>query len=523
MGLPILDPLSDLPPAALTERTAKAPPNQLATFRFPADRQQQDARRWFPDGPQARPVRTGNEVMYLIDGAKAFAAMANAASAATDPSKHFIYILGWTMFLDFPFAEDGKTLAQVLEATSNRGVQIRVMIWDSSPVLDPVKLAYEHWMPDAGHNSSVVDRLNDLRTANAVLDSRTLVAGAHHQKVFIVNGAEGLVAFCGGIDANPDRVFKKGVQGSAQDGAPMHDVHCRIRGAATFDVLETFIQRWTDFHRVHQIPEKGPLFGKNVTLSSLPKQGRLHVQIGRTFGNGTAHAMLTPSDPTPPLTKTPYEFAVNGESTNRAMFLRAIAAARRFIYIEDQYLVNPEASAALVKALPNISHLTILIPHSDISDMPRVHELRKMFVAPLRSAGGDKVRIFVKSPFGPDVPHSYVHAKTWVFDDQFAIIGSANTNQRGWTHDSEICAGIYDESTNDHASYSFAHRLRVALWAEHLNMNTPAGHAQLADGVASAANWLLPGGNVEAFAENAGQDKGIKSLVPLRFIDPDGA
>ena len=51
------------------------------------------------------------------------------------------------------------------------------------------------------------------------------------------------------------------------------------------------------------------------------------------------------------------------------MFLRAIAAARRFIYIEDQYLVNPEASEALIRAIPHIAHLTILIPHSDISDL----------------------------------------------------------------------------------------------------------------------------------------------------------
>ena len=204
------------------------------------------------------------------------------------------------------------------------------------------------------------------------------------------------------------------------------------------------------------------------------------------------------------------------------MFLRAIAAARRFIYIEDQYLVNPEASEALIRAIPHIAHLTILIPHSDISDLPRVHELRKKFVAPLRKARGGKVRIFVKSPFGRDVAHSYVHAKTWVFDDQFAIIGSANTNRRGWTHDSEIGVGVYDESTNSHASYGFAHRLRVSLWAEHLNLNTADGHAKLADGVASAVHWLLPATNVEESNENAGQDSGALDRFPLTVIDPDG-
>jgi hypothetical protein len=40
-------------------------------------------------------------------------------------------------------------------------------------------------------------------------------------------------------------------------------------------------------------------------------------------------------------------------------------------------------------------------------------------------------------------------------------------NRRSWTHDSEIVAGIYDESADDHASYTFAHRIRIRLWTEH--------------------------------------------------------
>lgn len=513
MGLPISDPFSDAPPTALTERTANAPPNQLATFRFPGDRQQHDANRWFAGGPQTPPVRTGNEVMYLIDGAKTFVEMARVIRSATDPSTHFIYILGWTMFLDFPFAADGTTLGQLLQSASDRGIQIRVILW--APVPLPVV------MPQFGQNESVVARIEALKQGQALLDIRTLGFGSHHQKVMVASGSDGLVSFCGGIDVNPDRVFPLGVNGAAQDGGPMHDVHCRIRGPAAFDVLQTFIQRWSDFVRAYSVREKAPLLGKNVTLDKQPKPGRLQVQVGRTFGNATAHNIIGAPNATD-LQRSPYEFAKQGERTLRAMFLRAIEAARRFIYIEDQYLVNPETSAALVKALPNISHLTILIPHSDITDLPRVHELRKNFVAPLRKAGGDKVRVFVRFPFGPNVPHSYVHAKTWVFDDQFAIIGSANNNRRSWTTDSEIGVGVYDESTNSRASYTFAHRLRISLWAEHLNMNTQDGHGQLADGVASAANWFSSGTQVQEFAENVGQD-GLGSLAPLGAIDPDGS
>ena len=516
MGTPIIDPLSDELPLPLVQRTAKAPPNQLATFRFPADRLAHDASRWFSSEPQTHPVRSDNEVKYLIDGKTTFAEMARVIRTTTDPSSHFIYVLGWTMFLDFAFAEDGTTLGQLFQAASDRGIQIRVMLWAA------IRIPFK--MPQFGQNQGVVGRVTRLASGQGIFDHRVLPLGAHHQKVMIVAGSEGLTAFCGGIDVNPDRVFPNGVNGAEQEGGPMHDVHCRIRGPAAFDCLQTFIERWTDYIRAMPVKEKKPLLGKNVSLDAQAKSGRLHVQIARTFGNATRHGMSAESDAqSPPLIQlSPYEFAKNGERTIRAMFLRAIAAARRFIYIEDQYLVNPETSAALAKALPNLSHLTILIPHSDISDMPRVHELRKRFINPLRAAGGRKVRVFTRFPFQPNDQHSYVHAKTWVFDDQFAIIGSANNNLRGWTHDSEFGVGVYDESSNAKAAYTFAHRLRISLWAEHLNMNTSDGHADLADGVASTFHWLQGGTNVAVFDENLGVDFGPSTKTPLVAVDPDG-
>ena len=64
-----------------------------------------------------------------------------------------------------------------------------------------------------------------------------------------------------------------------------------------------------------------------------------------------------------------------------------------------------------------------------------------------------------------------------------------NCNQRSWTHDSEVTAGIFDESHDDKMTLHFAHRLRIKLWAEHLRMDNPDGHAELWDGVASATLW----------------------------------
>ena len=322
MGLPIFDPLSDAPPAALTLRTAKAPPNQLATFRFPGDRQLHDANRWFAGGPQTHPVRAGNEVEYLIDGKTTFAEMARVIRTATDPSNHFIYMLGWTMFLDFPFAGDGTTLGQLFTSASDGGIQLRVMLWA------PLRIPFA--IPQFGQNQSVIGCVNRLKNGQGILDHRVLPLGAHHQKVMVVNGSDGLTAFCGGIDVNPDRVFPKGVNGAEQDGGPMHDVHCRIRGPAAFDVMQTFVERWTDHVRAMSIKEEKPLLGKSISLDRQPKPGRLHVQIARTFGNATRHGMDGPSDVTnaPPIQRSPYDFAKAGETTIRTMFLRAIESAR---------------------------------------------------------------------------------------------------------------------------------------------------------------------------------------------------
>ncbi len=281
---PILDPLVDAPPRPLTDRLAYVRPNALSTFRFPGDRPRSDAGRWFASGPGAHPARDGNEVIYLIDGPETFAEMARVMGTAKDPSKDFIYILAWSLFLEFPFDKSGTTAAAILQQASDvREVQVRALSWGGTKgvISDPTK---------------AVDTINNLKNGQAFKDDRTLGFGSHHQKVVVVNGSEGLVAFCGGIDIDPNRAFPKGVHGSNFAGAPFHDVHCRIRGPAAWDLLNTFIERWADYVRAYGWREKAPLVGKNITVDSLPKPGKLHVKIGRTYGNSTAHGIVGPAN-----------------------------------------------------------------------------------------------------------------------------------------------------------------------------------------------------------------------------------
>jgi phosphatidylserine/phosphatidylglycerophosphate/cardiolipin synthase-like enzyme len=321
--------------------------------------------------------------------------------------------------------------------------------------------------------------------------------GSQHQKVLCVYGEEGLVCFCGGIDFNPDRVKIPSVSPILhwvdEKGTPLHDVHCRITGPAALGLTQTFIDRWNNHPDVQKASRiSAETGGKRWSeLKSVPhapeKKGDHFVQIGRTFRRGL------------------YGFKSAGEFTASDMIVRAIRNAKRFIYTECQYFTgdpaefggNHKLEDALKDALKRIEHLTIVVTHYGLSDLPLVNEHRRVFFQNLKNAGGDKVRIFCLEPGGDTaefrdgkIPETYVHAKIWIMDDEFAVIGSVNSNRRSWLHDTEVAAGIYETSTDTVLHYRLAHKFRIRLWSEHLKMSGATGEAELADGVASGAHWL---------------------------------
>ena len=68
----------------------------------------------------------------------------------------------------------------------------------------------------------------------------------------------------------------------------------------------------------------------------------------------------------------------------------------------------------------------------------------------------------------------YVHCKLSIFDDEYALVGSANVNQRslGGNRDTEIAVGGYQPGhTVDDSGEprGYVHSFRRALWAAHLN------------------------------------------------------
>ena len=140
--------------------------------------------------------------------------------------------------------------------------------------------------------------------------------------------------------------------------------------------------------------------------------------------------------------------------TVQDIWLRSILGARRFIYMEEQYLISDCAAAAIRAVLPRLAHVTILIAPSEITDMPGVWARRKAFIRSItsgQSAYADRLHIYTRTAgqrqpcVRANAPHLYVHAKMAVIDDELMLIGSANCNNRGWETDSELVIASFED------------------------------------------------------------------------------
>jgi phosphatidylserine/phosphatidylglycerophosphate/cardiolipin synthase-like enzyme/outer membrane protein OmpA-like peptidoglycan-associated protein len=460
------------------------------------------AARWFlrsSGDPKADPrevplarfsAKAGNDVKFYLNAPDLYADM-RLEIEATSGESDLIYILGWDLDLDTPMG--GKLLHDLLVEADRRRVPVRAML-------------NKNWMPGPGvvgsgpgpapNNGPEVNFINNtlgnlgLNHGGAILDNRHLDFGTHHQKVLVVLNRQRLVAFCGGMDINPGRTN-------------WHDVHCRIIGPAARDLHDTFAERWNDF------PDKQS-FVTHPTLvalrSGITGKGDLHVQIVHTYGDGSKHSGLGLPDFPPPGV---YAFAPNGDQTVYHLIANAIRQTQKFIYLEDQYLIeeSPMSGPAPLRPQqpmsnllrdkvndPDFERLVILVARTESvqGELFQAWARRQRFIQTIRGANPAKVTVCqykIADPsqdVGTENPR-YVHAKTWIFDDKFALIGSANCNRRGYTHDSEVAAGIFDENPKGDRLY-FAHRLRMALWSKHLKMPQD----KLVDPIVSSAHWSSP-------------------------------
>src|SRR5581483_11506004 len=165
-----------------------------------------------------------------------------------------------------------------------------------------------------------------------------------------------------------------------------------------------------------------------------------------------------------------YPFAPRGEFGIAWAYQHAFANAKRFIYLENQYLWSPAIVDELIAALRRVDDPTfrialVLPAKPNIGKRDTDLHLRQLLDA---DQGRGRVRLFTLYTRRADqrllwaYKPIYVHAKVAIVDDAWCTVGSANLNQRGMEGDSELNVQVGDAA--------LARELRLRLWSEHLGL-----------------------------------------------------
>ncbi|HEF1899652.1 phospholipase D-like domain-containing protein [Bacillus cereus] len=457
--------------------------------------------KWFDSAPTPS---SGNIVVPYIYGRCAFDDIAEALATAKS-SDHRIYLIGWHVEpwtrMKNPLGGNPPANTLLQDYLRNTKAQVRGLFWNTPFKKKP------------GDNKAIADFINSLPNGVALEDDRLVPAdlpnrgpNAHHQKLLVVNGDRGLVAFLGGMDLNNTRVDVGGM-------APLHDVHIRLNGPSAAQALSVFRDRWMDhpstpaldtakfqmtpeavrqdFSRVAASQSRD--MDTNIDSEGKVNRRRMLVSIGRTFPN---LSKFKPGDS--------YKFKSPDQSAWQ-LVMNGITNAREYIYVEDQYLVSRRVKDLLVAKLkePNFKFLLILMSnsyHFENSDeinkceFPYLIGVRNEFRTDLAKVdpGRKKWRMFclkeTKDPGRRAWCGDFVHSKLWIIDDEYVAVGSANCDDRGYTYDTEIMAGITEEPIERAAGGMFARDLRIALWRKHLGLP----HAQFVNIATGLRHWLNP-------------------------------
>lgn len=357
-------------------------------------------------------------------------------------AKHLIYITGWSVCTRITLVRDVKrpkeggdmTLGELLINKAREGVRVLMLVWDERTSVKLLKndgLMATHdedtgsFFRNTGVHCVLCPRNPD--------DGHSIIQGlqidtmfAHHQKILVAdckmpNGDDDsrrrIVSFVGGIDlcdgrydtqshslfTTLDTVHRQDFHQANYQGAdirkggprePWHDIHCKVEGAAAWDVLYNFEQRWRkqggkdfllplqELHNDGIIPPSPVMFPDD--------QETWNVQVFRSIDGGAAFGFP----------ELPEEAAQSGlisgkdniiDRSIQDAYIHAIRRANSFIYIENQYFLGSSFSWASSDQLKN-------------EEVGAVHLVPKELSLKIASKieAGEAFRVYVVIPMWPE-------------------------------------------------------------------------------------------------------------------------
>lgn len=437
-------------------------------------------------------IERARRAAYLIDGASYFRAFRSAAARA----QHSIFVVGWDISGRVNLAPEGNDdglpapLAEFLDALARRrhGPDVYVLNWDFAMLYAMDR----EWLP--------IYRF-DWRTHRRVrfcMDDQHPVGASHHQKIVVVDDA---IAFVGGIDLtngrwdtpeHPSQDARRANEGG-EPYPPFHDVQMMVDGDAARAVGALARERW-----------------KRGT----GKQARQHPAPAAEHDLWPGHVDPDLRDVHVALSRTEPAYAGRTSVQEiRRLHVDALAAARRDIYLENQYFSSSAVGGALEKRLREAEGPeVVLVSRPDDTgwlEEATMGVLRARLHRQLKAAdaGRGRYRAYFRRPTGNGTQGWVnVHAKVMIVDDELVSVGSANLNNRSMGLDTECNLTV--EAGGDTRIAQAIARLRNRLLGEHLGMEP--------ERIAMAARRRTLAGVIESLRH---EHRLLEELDPE--VDPD--
>jgi phosphatidylserine/phosphatidylglycerophosphate/cardiolipin synthase-like enzyme len=361
--------------------------------------------------------------------------------------------------------------------------------YNKGPFLD----ALVRYVQTPGHWSSIHADRATKRFALRAGPRDVVHLAIHHQKLCLVDGE---TAFCGGMDVTDlalnDRAHRLRRRHRQRRGFDLlwHDIHCRVRGPAVFDIERNFVARWNDesarfrstvLEFAGHLPEGATLpraFAEAARPSrSAPRpSGPSMVQVHRTVSVDAEPGLATIANPAAGIFETVRQDILDG-------YLHAIGRAARYVYFENQYFRSTAIAQALVDRRKASPHLKVIVVLPVAPEEFKEGERDPRVLHPIALQG--EIIETLTAEFGADIgffslvapirsalpslthefgsPQIYVHSKVCIVDDLFATIGSANVNGRSFLLDTELNVAWLDPGLK-------VRDFRVDLWSELLGV-----------------------------------------------------
>ncbi|HEY7640632.1 MAG TPA: VTT domain-containing protein [Steroidobacteraceae bacterium] len=395
---------------------------------------------------------------FLIDADAYFRAFVEASHHA----RRSILIAGW----DFHsrtrlLCSDGRDCELELGRFLNdlvrrrRELQVHILVWDYPMIFGLDR----EWAPLYGLSWKPHRRICFR------YDNTHPTGGSHHQKIVVIDDA---IAFSGGIDLTSRRwdTCEHSPQNAhrVMAGAPyppFHDLMMAVEGPAARALGDLVRERWQ--RATHETLDP-PWLKKSLFRRVGPHPSG--TAWPASLDNPVRDVAVGISRTQPP---------VNGSAAVReveALYLDMIAAARRSIYIENQYFTADRVGDALAARLAEPDGPEVVVVLRELShgwlEEVTMQTLRTRLLERLRAADLHG-RFSVYYPFIDGLTTGTcidVHSKMIVVDDEIVRIGSANLANRSMGLDTECDLTI--EALGREDVRNAIRDLRAQLLGEHL-------------------------------------------------------